>query len=114
MEKNQELQLVCVTTNHYENATMIARNIISEKLAACCSIVPNVTSLYYWEEKLTESNEYLMIIKTTTDKINELENRIQQLHEYEVPEIIAISASSVSQNYIQWVEKLLNVNNNII
>lgn len=112
MEKNQDLQIVFVTTNHYENASMMARNIISEQLAACCSVVPNVTSFYNWEEKLIENNEYMMIIKTTAEKLNDLENRIQQLHEYEIPEIIAIPASSVSLSYLNWVNSALPSNDN--
>ena len=112
MEKNQELELVFVTTNHYENATMMARNIISEQLAACCSIIPNVTSFYYWEDKLVENNEYMMIIKTAADKLNDLENRIQQLHEYDVPEILAVPVASVSQTYLNWVNAMLTPNGN--
>ncbi len=47
MEKNQNIRIVFVTTNHFENAKMIARNILPEQLAACCSIIPNVTS-FFW------------------------------------------------------------------
>jgi len=111
MEKNQDLQLVFVTTDNYENASMIARNIISEQLAACCTIISNATSFYYWEDKLTESNEYLMIIKTTLYKLNELETRILQLHKYKVPEIIAVPVSYGSEKYLNWVKTLLTNNN---
>ena len=109
MEKNQNIRVVFVTTNHFENAKMIARNILSEQLAACCSIIPNVTSFFWWDDQLNEENEHILLIKTNEEKLNELENRIQQLHEYDVPEIIVIDVSNVSTSYLDWLNGILKL-----
>ncbi|MGB9701769.1 MAG: divalent-cation tolerance protein CutA [Candidatus Kapaibacteriota bacterium] len=109
MEKNQQMRIVFVTANHFENAKMIAKNIISEQLAACCSVIPNVTSFFLWDDNLNEENEYILMIKTNEEKIADLESRILQLHEYDVPEIISVSADSVNSNYLDWINNLLKV-----
>lgn len=111
MEKNDKLKIVFVTTNHYENATMIAKNIISEQIAACCTIIPNATSYFLWNDKMNIQNEYILIIKTLENQIDELESRVKELHEYDVPEFIVVSSDSVNSEYFDWINKVLNTNN---
>lgn len=103
MEKVTEIRIVFVTTNTLQNARHIAKIIISEGLAACCSIIQNLTSFFSWQNSLTERNEYLLIIKTTESKLNSLEDRIQQLTNDEVPEILSLPVDYSHKGYYNWL-----------
>ena len=54
--------IVNCTTSSKVNAMEISEYLIESKLAACVNIVPNVVSVYKWEGKVVEGQEFLMII----------------------------------------------------
>lgn len=107
MKNVNDLRLVYVSTNSYENAIHISRILISEKLAACCSISQNQTAIYDWENSIEERIECLIIMKTTSDKLDILETRIKELHSDKVPEIISVVVDSVSEPYQNWLNSVL-------
>ncbi len=107
MENINNYSIIFVTTDTFDIARNIARILVSEKIVACCSIVHNVLSVYEWEGNLKENMEYLLIIKTKKTNLNIVENRIIELHNYEIPEIIAVSLDAVSVPYLKWMEQVL-------
>ena len=108
MEKVTEINLVFVTVDTLQSARQIAKVIVSEGLAACSSIIQNLTSFFSWQGILHERNEYLLIIKTKEDKLNALEERILQLSNDEVPEIISLPANNVHKGYYDWMINAMN------
>ena len=68
------------------------------------NVVPGVRSCYVWEEKLTWSEEFLLVIKTTRGAFERLKARVSELHSYDVPEIVAVGVESVSEKYWAWVK----------
>lgn len=103
MESNStNYTVVLVTVASLEEAEAIAHSLLAEKLAACINIFP-VSSLYIWQEKINQDQEYQLIIKTNLNKFNELAERIKTLHSYEVPEIIALPIIAGSQSYLNWL-----------
>jgi len=87
-----------------DDATRVASALLAEKLAACCQIVPGLTSLYVWEGKLREEPEVLLLAKTTERRWPELRDRVIELHPYDTPEVIATVVSHVSFEYMAWVK----------
>lgn len=83
----------------------IASKLLSDHLAACCNIIPGLTSIFEWQDKIEEDEELLLLIKTTEDKYPQLERRIAELHPYEVPEIIATEIHRGLDSYIHWLKK---------
>ena len=83
----QEGIIVLTTTSTEENAKLIAKTLVEEKLAACVNIT-TIKSYYIWDNKLNEDNEFLLIIKTAKEKYESVEKRIKELHIYQLPEII--------------------------
>jgi periplasmic divalent cation tolerance protein len=99
----ESIFLVYCTVANKEEARLIARILIEKKLAACCNIVPAINSIYCWKGEIEESDESLMLIKTTQKKYEQLEKEIKMVHSYSVPEIIATRLETGSSAYIDWI-----------
>jgi periplasmic divalent cation tolerance protein len=95
--------VVLVTSKDTAEAEKIARSVVDKKLAACCSIMKDVHSIYQWEGKVNESREALIVIKTRRDAFPSLEREIKSLHSYKVPEIISLSILGGNEDYLKWL-----------
>ena len=84
-------------------ADKLARQLVSERLAACINQIPGVTSTYIWGDKLQTDAETILMIKTTEAKFEALKARIKELDTYELPELIAIPVCAGAENYLAWV-----------
>lgn len=100
--------IVLTTTPNEEEAENLARIIVEAKLAACVQVLPQIKSFYFWENAVQTDSEHLLLIKTVPEKYDELEKFIQTNHSYDVPEIVALSAEKVSENYFKWLKDYLN------
>ena len=98
-------RLVLTTTDSREEAQKIARSLVEQGLAACVNIVPNINSIYRWKEKVEESQEFLLLMKTTESTIPKLRDAIQELHSYEVPECIVLPIEDGSEAYLKWIDE---------
>ena len=96
-----------ITCPSREEAERIARALVEGKLAACVNILSNIKSIYWWEGKVEESEEVLLLVKTRLDLVGELARRVRSLHSYEVPEIIALPVVAGSDDYLKWVDSSL-------
>ncbi len=101
--------LVLVTASSQAEAAAIAKTLIQERLAACVSITP-VHSIYTWENQVVQEQEWQLLIKTNLEQFAILEARVQELHSYQVPEIIAIPIVAGSQPYLEWIGKMASPN----
>ena len=82
--------LVVYITASGENATDLASALVREKLAACVNRIPGVESIYTWDGRVERDTEDLLIVKTRAGLFDRLKERVQALHAYDVPEIIAV------------------------
>lgn len=101
----EELLVVFCTFPTTEAAGETAHALIAERLCACVNVLPAMRSIYPWKGEIANNGEVLTIIKTTRARYPALEARIRELHSYDVPEIVAVPASHVSESYRQWVEE---------
>jgi periplasmic divalent cation tolerance protein len=81
----------------------LARLIVEARLAACVQILPKMTSVFFWKGEIQTETEHLLLIKTLEEKFDELSEFIRENHSYDVPEIIAIKAEKVSDDYMNWM-----------
>lgn len=100
-----KMVVVFTTAPNKEEAARIAQALVESRLAACVQVAGEVTSFYRWEGKLEESAEWLVIIKTTDERLGELTAKIESMHSYEVPEVIALPVEGGSAKYLKWVEE---------
>ncbi len=97
------IKIVLTTIDSADSARQLAQTLITERLAACVNIIPEVLSVYKWEGKLEEASEFLLLIKTSAESLPALTDRIREVHPYDLPEIVAFSVEEGLQDYLNWV-----------
>jgi periplasmic divalent cation tolerance protein len=102
-------RIVLTTTGTEEEAHKIARHLVERRLAACVNVVPQVTSVYRWQDKVEEAQEWLLIVKTTAAAFGEVRHAIAELHSYELPECICLTIEDGSPTYLQWIAESVSV-----
>jgi periplasmic divalent cation tolerance protein len=85
------------------SARRIAALLVEERLAACVNRVPGLQSTYFWDGRLQDEAEILLIIKTTTGRMADLEARLKTLHPYELPELVTLPVAGGNERYLDWV-----------
>ncbi|MGQ9843478.1 MAG: divalent-cation tolerance protein CutA [Spirochaetota bacterium] len=95
--------IFCTVPNN-EVGLDIANTLVSKQLAACVNIVPGLTSIYTWEGKLCNDQEFLLIIKSKNNLFAHIEEAIKKIHPYKVAEIISLPVISGSNEYLQWIQ----------
>jgi periplasmic divalent cation tolerance protein len=97
------IRIVLSTFADGDSAARIVRQLVSEKLAACGTIIPGVRSIYVWEGVVEDNAEVLVIFKIAAASEGKFIKRLGELHPYDVPEIISISPEKWNEAYGQWV-----------
>jgi periplasmic divalent cation tolerance protein len=99
--------VVLTTAPNQGEAHSLAEAIVRTKLAACVQVLPPMTSFYWWNDDIQKDPERLLLIKTLSEKYDELEAFIQANHSYDVPEIVALDSEKVSESYFAWLKGYL-------
>ena len=97
--------LVISTISDIGRGRQLARQIIDKRLAACCNIVPGITSFYRWQDELCEDRECLLVMKTLTSRYRPLEDFIIANHPYDLPELIAVPVNTGLEEYLAWISR---------
>lgn len=101
-----------VTTPNEESAKKIAHNLVSNKLAACVNIIPGIQSIYEWEGRINEDTEHLLMIKTTTENVDDLSTFVRENHPYSVAEVISVKIENGNPPYLDWLQKSVKMPKN--
>lgn len=98
-------KLIYCTTSGITEARSIATQLLEEKLVACVNIIPSVESIYRWKGKIETDREASLFIKTVDEKVKDTIKRINELHSYDVPEIIAFDLIDGLPDYFDFLRK---------
>ena len=96
-------RIVLSTAGSEDEARKIAQHLVENQLAACVNIVPQIESIYRWQAKVESAREWLLLIKTTADRVLAVSDAIRELHSYDLPECIAIAIEDGTEAYLQWI-----------
>ena len=97
------IMTVLITAPDMETAERIGTTVVEERLAACANVVPGVTSIFRWQGAVEREQEVLVVLKTTSDGVDRLRERVVGLHPYDVPEVIALPVGAGHEPYLEWV-----------
>ncbi len=95
--------LVFFVTGPEDSMRGLAKRLVEEKLAACVNLINGIKSTYWWEGKVVEDLESLLIIKTESSKTQELVEFIRRNHPYKIPEVIGLEISTGNPDYLNWM-----------
>ena len=101
--------VVLVTAPSEAAALEIGRTLVDERLAACVSVVPGLTSIYHWKGQREETAEALLLIKTRPERYAALQRRVLELHPYSVPEVLGLPVAEGAPAYVQWVRESIPI-----
>jgi periplasmic divalent cation tolerance protein len=99
------VRVILVTAPEPDTAARLARTLVEERLAACVNLVPQVRSIYRWQDQVQDDSETLLVIKTRAERCDALASRVEELHPYDVPEVVELSVAGGSDKYLRWVVK---------
>lgn len=97
------VHLVYVTTGSVDEARHLARTLLQERLAACANIVAAMQSLYWWDGRIQDGDEAVLLLKTRSSLVEELTSRIMALHSYDCPCVVAVPVAGGNAAYLDWV-----------
>jgi periplasmic divalent cation tolerance protein len=97
------IAVVLVTAPSAQVAELLVRSVVEERLAACGNIVPGVVSIYRWQGAVQRDDEVFITFKTPSAATDRLMRRVQELHPYDVPEIVVLPVADALPAYAQWV-----------
>ncbi len=100
-----KLKIIFCTVPNEPTGRRIAESLVRENLAACVNILPQVISIYRWQGDIQHDGESLLLIKARASRFAAIEARLNEIHPYEVPEIVAVEAADVADAYMQWVRE---------
>jgi periplasmic divalent cation tolerance protein len=96
--------VVLSTCESKGQASKLAQHLVKKRLAACVNVFPGLESTYRWKDKIETAKEWLLVIKTRRDLFSALRTEIEQLHTYEVPEVIALPVVDGAERYLTWMD----------
>ncbi len=99
--------VVLTTCGSVKEARKIARALVERRLAACVQVLPKIESTYWWQGAVEEAGEWLLIAKSRRDHFDALRAAIEELHAYEVPEIVALPIVDGAEKYLGWIDASL-------
>jgi periplasmic divalent cation tolerance protein len=99
----EQVLLALSTFPDAKTARRISNELVTEKLAACANILPDIESIYRWKAKIETANETLVLFKVSENRYEQFQNRLRSLHPYEVPEIISVKIDNGLPEYLRWV-----------
>lgn len=97
------ITLLYITTSDHTEAEAIARTPLEERLIACANILPGVASLYWWEGKISEAQECVLIAKTSEKCVDAVVERVRALHSYTCPCVVALPVNGGNPDFLQWI-----------
>ncbi len=96
--------VVLVTCGNFTEANRIARDLVEARIAACVNLLESpIRSIYRWKSEVESASEYLLLIKSTQAEFRRIRKRVQEIHSYDVPEVIALPVVRGSRAYLAWI-----------
>jgi periplasmic divalent cation tolerance protein len=94
---------VMTTIDSKDAAQAIAHSLVEQRLAGCVQVIGPITSTYRWQGQIETNEEWLCLIKTSSERYAEAEAAIRALHSYDEPEVLAMPVEAGSAGYLHWL-----------
>jgi periplasmic divalent cation tolerance protein len=99
--------VVLTTVGSGFDARTLAGQLVEERLAACVNIIPQIYSVYRWQGRVEQDEEQLLFIKTASDRLDALQEKLLRVHPYDTPEFVVLPIEELRGPYAQWFAAVL-------
>jgi periplasmic divalent cation tolerance protein len=96
---------ITTTTGKRQDAEQIASELVSRRLAGCVQVFGPVSSTFRWQDRVETAEEWICTVKTTTAQLSAIQSLLDEIHPYDVPELIATPIVDGSDAYLKWLGK---------
>ena len=100
-----EAILLYITTEDKQEAQSIGKALVEEKLVACVNIMENMQAMFWWKDKVDKASETVLIAKTKKSLLSEVIEKINSMHSYECPCVIALPIIGGNESFLQWIQE---------
>ena len=97
-----KIKIIQTTTDSTKTAESISEILVKNNLSPCVQIIPNIKSVYQWNDKIEHSSEILLLIKTIPENVQKCKDIILKHHNYDVPELIVMDGYILEDDYQAW------------
>ncbi len=101
---SEQYNLIYITTENKAEAVKIGKHLVENRLAACVNIIEQMTSFYWWEGKIEEGQETILIAKTKASLVDELIEAVRALHSYDCPCVVVLPIQAGNPDFLNWIE----------
>lgn len=105
---SSDYRFVYVTAPSRGEAQALGRQLVESRLAACANVIGGVFSTYWWEGRLEEAEEAVLILKTRVDRVESLVTRIRETHSYQCPCVVTLPIEEGNPAYLSWIDSSLD------
>jgi len=98
-----DIRMVYITCANLDEAKNIGKKIVEERIAACVNIINNINSFYWWEGKLQEDDEVILIAKTRRSLVHDLIEKVKKMHSYKCPCIVTLPVLEGNIDFLEWI-----------
>ena len=105
MQRMTDVVLLLSTVASSEEGETIASALVNERLAACVSVFPPMTSVYRWQGAVERASECQVVVKTTRARLDAVIARVRALHSYEMPELLVLPVDGGGEAYLDWLRR---------
>ena len=95
--------MVYITVKDRREARKIGKKLVKSRLAACVNIIEGMNSLYFWEGKLRDDEEVILIAKTRASLVSELIEEVRAMHSYRCPSIVSLPIEDGNDEFLDWI-----------
>lgn len=103
MELPTQYALIYITAESRAEALAIGRKLVEERLAACANVHDGMTSVYFWKNRVEQADEAVLLVKTRQSLVPRIVDRVQELHSYDCPCVVALPVVAGSADYLNWI-----------
>jgi len=95
---------IFITVPNIKVANKVTNYLIKNNLVACVNVIPKIKSIYWWQDKICNKNEQLLICKSIKKNFNKIVKEVKKIHPYIVPEIVYTEINA-NKDYLKWIEQ---------
>ena len=97
------MNLIYITAGDMDEARVIGKALVSDRLAACVNIIDNINSMYWWQGEIQDDMEVIIIAKTKESLVPELIEKVKSMHSYDCPCIVSLPIVDGNKAFLEWV-----------